>query len=252
VAVTPQPRSLLRNLRSALSGNSVYALCQFGMLSVLALLTNTTEVGRYGLALAITAPVFLFASLKLRQIQVTDAQNHYSFGEYLAQRLLTSTVATASVIGVVALLGMDPRTTATTAAVAVFKALESIIDILYGAMQRREQLHLVARSQMLRGVGGFAVFAGSVWMTGKVEVAAGGLAAFTIIQVATNFWHVRKLGVQVKPAFSWVTFRRLTWLALPLGVALSVSSLSINVPRYFIGRRREHPNWASSPPSPTS
>lgn len=227
-------RSLLSNIRSALSGNSVYALCQFGMLSVLALLTNTTEVGRYALALAITAPVFLFASLKLRQIQVTDAQNEYSFGEYLAQRLLTSVFATAAVVGVVCGLSMETRTTATIVAVTVFKGLESVIDILYGAMQRREQLHLVAQSQMWRGIGGFIVFGGVVWLTARVEMATGALAVFTACQIVSNFWRVRRLGVRIAPVFSWATFRRLTWLALPLGVALSVSSLSINVPRYFI------------------
>lgn len=234
LAVTAQSRSLLGNVRSALSGNSIYALSQFGMLSVLALLTDPTEVGRYALALAITAPAFLFASLKLRQVQVTDANNDYSFGDYLGQRLITSAVTVAVLIPVVAALGMDPRTLATVVAVTVFKAVESVIDILYGAMQRREQLHLVARSQMWRGAGGFAVFAGAIWWAGKVEVASAALAVFTLGQVATNFWRVRRLAVRVAPSFSWITFRRLTGLAFPLGAALAVSSLSVNIPRYVI------------------
>lgn len=224
----------MQNIRSALSGNLVYALSQFGMLSVLALLTTPTEVGRYALALAITAPVFLFASLKLRQVQVTDAVNEFTFGQYLGQRLMTSLVAAVSVIGVVLSLGMDKRTLATIAALTMFKALESVVDILYGAMQRREQLHLVARSQMSRGVGGFAVFAGSVALSNRVEVAACALAIFTLGQVLWNVWQVRKLGVGVIPTLSWAQCKRLTWLALPLGISISVSSLAINVPRYFI------------------
>lgn len=234
VAVTHRQRSLKQNVRSALSGNLVYALGQFGMLSVLALLTSPTEVGRYALALAITAPVFLFSSLKLRQVQVTDAANEFDFGEYLAQRLLTSLIATAAVVGVAATLGMELRTFVTIIAVTAFKALESVIDILYGAMQRREQLHLVARSQMWRGIGGFIVFAGAVWLTDRVEMAASALAVFTVAQVATNFWRVKSLGVAVKPLPSWTTFRRLTWIALPLGAAISLSSLSVNAPRYFM------------------
>lgn len=232
--MTTLPRSLLNNVRSALTGNAAYALCQFGMLSALALLTSTTEVGRYALALAITAPVFLFASLKLRQVQVTDAQNEFTFGEYLTERLLTSIIAVVGVVGVAAFLGMEERTYLTVVAVTAFKALESVIDILYGAMQRREQLHLVARSQVCRGLGGFAIFAGCVAWSGRVEVASSALALFTLTQVASNLIRVRRLGVRVLPEFSWRTVRRLTWLALPLGVALSVSSLSINVPRYLV------------------
>lgn len=234
VAAPPAPRSLIKNVRSALSGNMVYALSQFGMLSVLALITTPTEVGRYALALAITAPVFLFASLKLRQVQVTDAANEYSFGQYLAQRLAMSLVATVSVIVVVVNMGMEERTLATVVAVALFKALESVIDILYGAMQRREQLQLVARSQIWRGVGGFSIFAGALALTGRVDLAAGALASYTLGQVIFNFWQVRRIGIQVIPTFSWATSKKLTRLALPLGITVSVSSLSVNMPRYFI------------------
>lgn len=227
-------RSMLTNVRSAISGNSVYALGQFGMLSVLAQLTSPAEVGRYALALAITAPVFLFSSLKLRQVQVTDARGEYSFGEYLGQRLFTSTLASAAVIGVVLALDVESRTAATVAAVTAFKALESIIDIFYGAMQRREMLHIVARSQAWRGAGGFAAFAGAIALTRQVEVAVAALALFTFLQVFGTFIRVRRLGIRVVPSFSRKPFWRLTWLALPLGVGLSVSSLSTNVPRYFI------------------
>lgn len=234
MAVTVRPRSLWRNVGSALSGNSVYALSQFGMLSALALLTSPVEVGRYALGLAITAPVFIFASLKLRQVQVTDAAGDYTFGQYLAQRITTSTLALTGVVVCTAFIGMAPRTFSTIAAVAAFKALESLLDIIYGAMQRREQLHLVARSQMVRGIVGFVIFAGVVWLTGKVELAAWALAGFTVFPVATNFWRVRRLGVPIAPSFSLGVMRRLTWLALPLGVATAVGSLTTNVPRYFI------------------
>lgn len=234
MVVTTQPRSLLSNIRSALSGNSIYALCQFGMLSVLALLTNPIEVGRYALALAITAPVFLLASLKLRQVQVTDAQNEFTFGEYLGQRILSSVVATALVVLAVIALGMEPRTAATVVAVTIFKALESIVDIVYGAMQRREQMQLVAQSQAYRGIIGFAVFGGAVWLTSRVELASAALAVLTVGPIAANMWRLRKMGLLIRPTVSWHSFRRLTWLALPLGIALGVSSLSINIPRYFI------------------
>lgn len=234
-AAKPQkPRSLIQNIRSALTGNVLYAASQFGMLSILALWTTPTEVGRYALALAITAPVFLFAGLKLRQVQVTDAANDYTFGQYFAQRVATSLLAMVSVIVAVASIGIEGRTFATVAAVALFKALESLIDILYGAMQRREQLQLVARSQVWRGVGGLVIFAAALRITERVELSAGALAIYTLGQVFFNLWRVRRLGVRVVPNFSWMAAKKLTRLALPLGIAVSVSSLSVNMPRYFI------------------
>lgn len=232
-AVKPQI-SLVRNVASALGGNSVYALCQFGMLSGLAILTDTAAVGRYALALAVTAPVFLFAGLKLRQVQVTDAKNDFSFGEYLGQRLLASALAA---IGIVALAGFfhpDEPTYLVVVAVTVYKALESVIDILYGAMQRREQLHLVARSQIWRGLSGLMAFIAVVAWTKRVELAVTALALLTLIQLFSSIARVRRLGVRTRPTFAKRALVLLTRMALPLGVAVSVSSLSVNVPRYLI------------------
>lgn len=231
---TPAPRSLRRNFASVLRGNIVYSACQFGMLAVLAKSTSPTEVGRYAFGLAIAGPIFIFANLKLRQVQVTDAAGEYTFGQYLGQRIVTSAVAMCGVVATAAFLGLPVRTFTTVLAVTVFKALESIIDILYGAMQRREQMHLVGRSQTWRGIGGLIIFSVLVMATKRADVAACGLAAYTVPQIATNFVRVRKIGVDPWPSFSWVRLYQLTRMALPLGVAVSVGSFSVNLPRYFL------------------
>lgn len=215
-------------------GSLAYAACQFGMLSVLARSTTPVEVGRYALALAITGPVFVFANLKLRQVLATDAAGEYEFGHYLGQRILTSSAAALGIVAVAIVLGMKGATLATVTAVTVFKALESIIDILYGAMQRREQMQLIARSQVWRGVGGLIVFGVVVVWTRRVELASISLAIYTTPQIATDLVRVQRLGVSTRPSFNRFDQTRLTWLALPLGVSVSAGAVAVNMPRYFI------------------
>lgn len=226
------PHSLRRNIRAAVSGNAFYALCQFGMLVALVRLTNPTEVGRYALALAIAGPAFVFANLKLRQIQVTDARGDYTFGQYLGQRLVTTCVVTMLVSGLGA-LWMERSQYLMLAAVVVVKALESIIDIAYGAMQRRERLPLVARAQLWRGGVGLVVFAVAAAATKSASWAVVALSATTTVQMVMNLVRVRRLDVAVRPSF--VGLGPLTLLALPLGAAVSVSAWATNVPRYFLG-----------------
>ena len=70
-----KPLSLTRNFSWTLIGTlELYAFCQWGMLVVLAKLCSTLMVGQCALALAITAPVFVFVGLNLRTVQVTDAR----------------------------------------------------------------------------------------------------------------------------------------------------------------------------------
>jgi hypothetical protein len=56
-----KPLSLTRNFSWTLVGTGLYAVCQWGMLVVLAKLCSTTMVGQFALAMAITAPMVVTA-----------------------------------------------------------------------------------------------------------------------------------------------------------------------------------------------
>src|SRR5580692_299201 len=73
---------LTGNFLWTLAGNLIYALCQWGILVSFAKLGNAEMLGQYALGLAIAAPVFQFCGLNLRAVQVTDARNRYTFGEF--------------------------------------------------------------------------------------------------------------------------------------------------------------------------
>src|SRR5271170_6093223 len=101
----PDAPSLRRNFAWTLAGNMVYAGCQWGMLIVLAKLTNPEMVGRFGLALAITAPVFMLTSLQLRVVQATDAGHEYGFSEYFSLRSICTILAILAVVAIPWIVG---------------------------------------------------------------------------------------------------------------------------------------------------
>src|SRR6266849_2996333 len=80
---------LRNNIFWILLGRGVQAASQWGILIVLAKLGSVEMIGRYTLALAITAPVILFFELKLREVQASDANDRHHFREYLSLRSLT-------------------------------------------------------------------------------------------------------------------------------------------------------------------
>jgi O-antigen/teichoic acid export membrane protein len=230
----PAPRNLKDNLAACVLGNIGYGAAQLGMVSVLARATSVDQVGRYVLALAVCAPVFGLTALKLRQMQSTDVRDQFTFGHYLALRLLAVTLAAAGLTGAAAVLGSRAGL-AVLLAVILTKAAEGVLDTCYGAMTQREQLHQVARSQLVRGCGGLAAFAAAVLATGRVEYAAFALAGFTGARCAVDLRRVRRLGFSTRPRFQWRVLGRLARVAVPLGLALCASSLLVNAPRYVLG-----------------
>src|SRR5690606_37411426 len=106
----PNPSSgltLRANFSWTFIGNAVNAAAWFLMTVVLARLGSPADVGLFALGLATTAPVFMFATLRLRDVQATDTKQEYQFGDYFALRLVTTTLAFLAVIGVVALSGYE-------------------------------------------------------------------------------------------------------------------------------------------------
>ena len=88
--------------------NGIYALCQWGMLVILAKLGNPEIVGQFALASAIITPVIMITNMQLRSVQATDAKKEYFLSDYVAVRIL-STVAAFLVIFLVLYFGHFSR-----------------------------------------------------------------------------------------------------------------------------------------------
>jgi O-antigen/teichoic acid export membrane protein len=205
------------------------------MLTALVWLTSPTVVGWYALALAISGPVFTLTNLKLRQVQVTDAAGTYQPGHYIALRLITTVIASTMLLLGASLSGLPRLATITLAGVTLLKAAESLIDVLYGAMQRLEQLQHVAASQVTRAIVGFLAFTSILATTRRVDIAVAALVILTVMQALSVRWQTRRMGVAVRPVFDRTVLMRLARLAAPLGWAVCVGALTANVPRYFLG-----------------
>ena len=241
------------NFAWALSGNVVYAACQWGMVIALAKLGNSFMVGQFSLGLAITTPVLMFTNLQLRAVQATDAKRQHSFGEYLGLRVITTLVAIALIAAIAGLGGYERETALVILAVGLMKSIESLSDVFYGLFQLNDHLEQTGRSMMIRGffsviglsaglyltkslVWGIALLAG-VWLGVLIGFdARRGLrfAAATRGRTAiagNKRWH------RVWPMFCRDRQWKLVRLTLPLGIVMTLVALNLNMPRYFIHAR---------------
>src|ERR1017187_7483394 len=104
-----------------LVGNTVYAGCQWGMISFLARLGSTSAVGQFALAFAVTAPIFMLTNLFLRGVQATDARSEFRFGDYFTLRVIGTGAALLIVSGSMLFTHFDLMTRAVIMLVALAK-----------------------------------------------------------------------------------------------------------------------------------
>jgi O-antigen/teichoic acid export membrane protein len=238
--------SLRSNFVWILTGNLVYAACQWGMIVALAKLGSSFMVGQFSLGLAIATPMLVFTNLHLRAIQATDARRSYSFTEYLKLRLVMTFTAMAVIAGIAWCGHYERRTAMVIPVVALAKGIETLSDIHYGLFQLNDRLDQTGRSMMIRGLLSVVALTGGLYLTRDVFYACIGLALVWL--AALLLFDVRggrRLVARSKKIPDRTSSRpvpslgnRHLWnllrLALPLGIVTTLVSISLNMPRYFI------------------
>jgi O-antigen/teichoic acid export membrane protein len=243
--------SLRSNFAWILTGNVVYASCQWGAIVALARLGGSFMIGQFSLGLAIATPVLMFTNLHLRAVQATDARRLYSFGEYLRLRTAMTLGGLAVIAGIVCFGNYTRQTALVILTIALAKGIETMSDIHYGLFQLNDRLDQSGRSMMLRGVLSVAALSTGLYLTRNILWGCVGLALVWL--AALLFFDVRRgrrfvAGSQGSVARPVRTIRpwkvqglRRLWslmrVALPLGIATTMAALNLNIPRYFIHAR---------------
>jgi len=240
--------SLRANFSWMFIANVLYAGCQWGILAVLAKLGTPAMVGQFVLALAITAPVMAFFTMRLRVVQATDAKREYRFGDYVALRLITMALALVTIAGMSIAIGYRREVVLVITVVAVWSAINWTSDIYYGLLQQRERMDRIAQSMIVKGSLSLAAFAGAILATGQLLF---GILAMTISRfLVLVFWDVpnaahvlhgdRPNGTgdrsDLAPRWDAGKMFSLARLSLPLGIVMMLIALSTSIPRYFVER----------------
>ena len=227
---------LRRSVAWTLAGNLTYALCQWGMLAVLAKSGDAAAAGQFALGLAVAAPVFMLTNLQLRGAQATDARLEFRFSHYFTLRLLV-TCAGVAAIGSVLLLGRyEVSGAAVIAFVAAAKAIEALSDIVAGLLQRHERLDQVAVAMITKGVLSLAAFACCYHRTQSLVTAVAAITAvWMAVFAAYDLRRAREL-VGSGSFIGWEprTIRALALKTAPLGAVMALGSLAVNIPRYVL------------------
>ncbi len=230
------------SILSLLSGNVVFALGQFGVMIVIGKFAGAEALGLYALANAVTGPVFAFSALGLRQSLATDVHNYYPLSCYIQLYGLLSLIA---LTGCLSIVGAGSYTTVGIAmilALSIARVAENGSQLCYGFFQLYEHLQLISRSLMFRGMLGLVTL--FVILNIFQESMAWGILSLALSWVLVLLlYDIPQLetcsqnAINLNVLFSAWDLRRsysLFVVALPLGALALITSLGLNIPRYFV------------------
>lgn len=231
--------SLRMNFGSTAASRAVYALSQWLLLVCVARLESPEQLGEFAYALAVVSPLIIFAQLNMRAYMATDSDSKFTFGDFLNAQIVTLVLAMAGAIAVGWAGGQSGHAFLVILAVVLYKSVESISGIHYGALQREERMSPIAVSVTAHGVLAVLAMAVATAVFGNVLYGAVGIAAaWMIILVAYDVPQSRRF--RALPAADDATplTSRRVWNVIvccfPLGIVLAMLSLRINIPVYFV------------------
>lgn len=238
-------RSLRVNVVWALGGNIVSAASMYLLMVVLAKLATVATVGVFGVAQAVGLPVSMLLSLKLQQVQVTDAHREYDFGHYFALKIITSLVAAVTIAGI-GLACYPVDTAVVTALMGIGYGIIEVREILMAVMQKAERMDRAAVSRTWMGLSALVLFAGFFWVTRSLAAGVIGLVlsrliviAFCDLPIARGLLAAspRNAGhTGLAPCWEWRRLGTLAWLSAPLGLVSGVGMLFISIPRLTLDK----------------
>lgn len=238
------PLSLKVNFAWTFLGNGLVAVCQLLMLTLLLREAGDATTGQYILALAISAPVFMFAGLDLRTLQATDSNSEVRFVEYLSLRLISGSIALLLVPAITIAWGYRADTLAVVAGVALGRFFLLVSDTFNGLMQKSERMDRVAHSIVLKGILSAIVLGATFLATESLVAAVFAEAAARFVVLAFYDFPLgcrlvkeqgsESLSISSLRTVTGSRLRTLTFCSLPLAFKVMLVSLDTHVTRYFV------------------
>ena len=173
---------------------------------------------------------------EVRTYHVTAARHRFSFGTYLATRLVTVGAMVAGIIVSAALSGDGLMAAVLIALIACLRVFDAFEDVFYCELQREGRLDIAGKACFLRTLTTIGVFSVVLALGGSMLTAAAiTLVASLVVMLGAYLPPARRL-FPLGPRWEPRPIIRVLAECLPLFLASFIALYLANAPRFAIDR----------------
>jgi len=222
---------LIKGLSWTFFANLIVSFTKWFMVIIIAKVLTPGEVGIYTLAFAISAPITLFANMKLRSLYVTSDINN--FGEHMYGRNITSIFSLFILIIISYIL--YPAYFTIILLVGISKILDLQSEMYYALPHKNEDMKTIGKLLIIKHLLTLVIF----WV---ILIISKELVISLILQVIIQGlfleliekkYILKKFSIK-NVEISITNVKKLLLLGLPLGVVQMLVSLNTSIPRYLL------------------
>lgn len=224
---------MIGTIRKILFSNVFVAGIKFLILYTIILFGTVEDVGIYSYALAIVSPIFLFSSLKIKTIVVTEGSKYKNI-EYLTSLFVLSFFTVIITAIIVFITESNVTIIIITLLLALQKLFENIKYFYHGLFTRSGNLKQVAKAQNLSYFLSFIIFFGIFVIYNNLIIS---IIFYVLTFVFTLFIEMSISNNIEKIKFEKIKFNKLVIIfttSLPLSFSSFIGSLTTQFPRYVI------------------
>ncbi len=212
-------------------GNTLLSLTPWLIFIFAARVLSPHQAGLLGLALSLSAPIFMFTNLQLRTFIVVHQKNEFELSDYVTLRLAMGSLAIllSLIIGIV----YTPTIVLTLFLCAVMRFLESFHEVAQGIYLRDQRSLRYFMSQLSRFFFVILFYTFMLYTTRNLPLALTAACIALVLSLIIcdlSFFDKSSLPTLRSAKFPSTLLRS----TLPLGIAVFLSSLTTNFPRYIL------------------
>lgn len=221
----------VRNVSWIFSANLIVSLAKWIVLILIARILTPEDVGVYSLAFSISAPITLFANMKLRLLYITEDNN--DFGNFYYSRSILN-VFTFIILLVVATL-IYPEYFYIINLVGVMKILDLQSDLYYALPHKKTDMNYIGKLMIIKHITTFSVFF-------MVILTSRNLILSLILQLISQFlflifFEKKNILRKYYPKREGVVFskvKKIILVGIPLGFVQMMFSFNVSYSRFLL------------------
>ena len=212
------------------------ALATVVMLLVVTRTAGIRAAGVYSLAIAVGQQFQTLGMYEVRAYHVTDVTHRFTFGTYLATRIVTVALMLAGIVGYAMVSGDGGSDVLLIVLVASLRVFDAFEDVYVCELQRVGRLDLGGRACFWRALSTTVVFSLTLALTGSLLTSTVTTLVLSVLTTVLVYLPPSRGLFPLRPAWEPGPVVQVLLACLPLFGASFISMYLSNAPRFAIDR----------------